>query len=207
MTLQLAIATQQSLVRTEDAPAREPDLLRTPNDSAPMTGISTLMGNPLRDGNSWLIQPVDLVLMLILTRAQFRAHVSKLIAMGIARGTFEIVMTPGTPEINGAIGRFDFTKSFHGDLDATGIGVMLSAGDPLAGEAGYVAIETVRGSLAGQAGDFALQQFGTAHEGSQNLHYEIVPGSGHEELTGITGTLLLTIEDDGTHRYELDYEV
>jgi hypothetical protein len=34
-----------------------------------------------------------------------------------------------------------------------------------------------------------------------------VPGSGHEELTGITGTLLLTIEDDGTHRYELDYEV
>jgi len=99
--------------------------------------------------------------------------------MGIARGTFEIVMTPGTLEINGAIGRFDFTKSFHGDLDATGIGVMLSAGDPLAGEAGYVAIETVQGSLAGQAGDFALQQFGTAHEGSQNLHYEIVPGSGH----------------------------
>ena len=171
------------------------------------TRMAARKRNPLRDGNSWLIQPVDLVLMLILTRAQFRAHVSKLIAMGIARGTFEIVMTPGTPEINGAIGRFDFTKSFHGDLDATGIGVMLSAGDPLAGEAGYVAIETVRGSLAGQAGDFALQQFGTAHEGSQNLHYEIVPGSGHEELTGITGTLLLTIEDDGTHRYELDYEV
>jgi hypothetical protein len=135
------------------------------------------------------------------------ARVSKLLAMGIARGTFEIVMTPGAPEINGAIGRLDFTKSFHGGLDATGIGVMLSAGNPQAGEAGYVAIETVQGTLAGQAGDFALHQFGTAHKGSQNLRYEIVPGSGHDELTGITGTLHLTIDDDGTHRYELDYEV
>ncbi|MBG6213408.1 MULTISPECIES: DUF3224 domain-containing protein [unclassified Cryobacterium] len=34
-----------------------------------------------------------------------------------------------------------------------------------------------------------------------------MPGSGHGELNGITGTFHLTIEDDGTHRYELDYEV
>lgn len=45
------------------------------------------------------------------------------------------------------------------------------------------------------------------HEGSQTLHYAIVPGSGYGEFNGITGTFRLTIEDDGTHRYELDYEI
>jgi hypothetical protein len=52
----------------------------------------------------------------------------------------------------GAVGRFDFTKAFHGDLDATGAGVMLSSGAPRSGEAGYVAIETVNGRLDGGPG-------------------------------------------------------
>jgi Protein of unknown function (DUF3224) len=43
--------------------------------------------------------------------------------------------------------------------------------------------------------------------GSQTLHYEIVPGSGRNELAGVTGSLHLTVEDDGTHRYDLEYEV
>ncbi len=62
-----------------------------------------------------------------------------------ARGTFEIAMTPGPAEIGGAVGRFDFTKAFRGDLDATGAGLMLSGGDPRAGKAGYVVIEKVSG--------------------------------------------------------------
>jgi|GEM_PF-6997967 len=54
-----------------------------------------------------------------------------------ACGTFEIVMTPAPPEVEGAVGRFDFTKTFHGDLQAKGAGVMLSCGDPQSGAAGY----------------------------------------------------------------------
>jgi hypothetical protein len=42
--------------------------------------------------------------------------------------------------------------------------------------------------------------------GTQTLHYEVVPGSGTGELEGIAGTLDLTIEPDGTHRYELQYD-
>jgi len=41
------------------------------------------------------------------------------------------------------------------------------------------------------------------HNGSQTLDYEVVPGSGHGALEGISGTFQLTIEHDGTHRYEL----
>jgi hypothetical protein len=55
--------------------------------------------------------------------------------------------------------------------------------------------------------DFALQQLGMMHGGSQTLHYEVVPGSGHGALEGITGTVRLTVEDDGTHHYELEYDL
>lgn len=84
---------------------------------------------------------------------------------------------------------------------------MLSGGDPGIAEAGYVALETVDGRLGGREGGFALQQFGTMHAGEQVLHYHVVPGSGRGELEGITGTLRLHVEDDGTHRYELCFSV
>ncbi len=126
---------------------------------------------------------------------------------GTATGTFDVSLQPGEPELEGAVARFDLSKTFHGDIEATGTGVMLSAGDPQAGEAGYVAIETVDGRLAGRTGSFALVQLGSMHAGSQALAYEVVAGSGTGELAGITGTLHLDIDADGTHRYHLDYEL
>jgi hypothetical protein len=84
---------------------------------------------------------------------------------------------------------------------------MLSCGDPQSGSAGYVAIETVRGRLLDREGGFALQQMGRMQAGSQTLHYEVVPGSGDGELQQITGTLRLTVDEDGTHRFELTYEL
>jgi hypothetical protein len=124
-----------------------------------------------------------------------------------AKGTFDVELAPGAPELNGAVARFDLTKRFYGDLDGTGTGVMLSGGNPQTGTAGYVAIETVNGRLGEREGSFALQQFGTMRAGSQTLHYEVVPGSGSGELTDISGTFHLTIDEDGTHRYELHYEL
>ncbi len=124
-----------------------------------------------------------------------------------AGGTFDVILTPGVAELDGAVGRFELTKRFHGDFEGTGTGVMLSAGDPEAGTAGYVAIEVVKGRLGERQGGFAFQQFGTMHGGSQTLHYEVVPGSGNGELSGISGTLRLTIDADGTHNYELEYDL
>ncbi len=98
--------------------------------------------------------------------------------MDTARGTFDVTMQPGPAELGGAITRFELDKTFHGDLQGAGSGVMLTGGDPQAGAAGYVAIETVHGSLAHRQGSFALQQFGLLRDGSQTLHYEVVPGSG-----------------------------
>ena len=125
----------------------------------------------------------------------------------IARGTFEVDITPSSPELDGAVNRFELRKRFSGDLAGTGEGLMLSGGDPSTGTAGYVAIETVRGTLGGREGAFALQQSGTMVAGAPTLHYQVVPGSGSGELAGLLGALHLTIEPDGTHRFELEYEL
>jgi hypothetical protein len=125
----------------------------------------------------------------------------------VAYGTFEISLTPGEGELDGRIGRNDFTKTFTGDLVGTGSGVMLTGGDPPTGTAGYVAIETVDGRLHEYDGSFALQQFGTIAHGEIFLRYAIVPGSGSGALQGITGALELTVETDGTHHYALTYEL
>lgn len=126
--------------------------------------------------------------------------------MGIARGTFDVQLAPGPAELGGSVSRFEFTKTFKGDLQGTGAGVMLAAGDLQAGSAGYVALETVSGKLGEREGGFALQQFGTMFGGSQTLRYEVVPGSGEHGLAGITGRLNLTIDAAGSHHYELEYD-
>ena len=76
-----------------------------------------------------------------------------------AHGTFDVTITP-QPADDSGIGRLDLAKRWHGDLVATGTGLMLSAGDPTLGRAGYVALETVTGTLHGREGAFAFQQYG-----------------------------------------------
>lgn len=121
-----------------------------------------------------------------------------------ASATFEIQMNPGALELEGA-SRLDFTKQWAGDLSGTSKGVMLTAGNPQMGTAGYVAIEVFAGILAGSEGTFAFQQCGSMHDSQQRLTYEVVPGSGTGDLTGLTGTIRLTVDD--THHVELDYEL
>ena len=40
---------------------------------------------------------------------------------------------------------------------------------------------------------------------AQELRYERRARLGHGALAGLEGTLTLTIDDDGTHTYDLDY--
>jgi len=120
-------------------------------------------------------------------------------------GTFTVELSPLPPEGGETWARMALTKTWSGGLEGTGRGLMMSAGDPQSGHAGYVAIETVDGRLDGRAGGLAFQQNGVMSADGTRLEYEVVPGSGTGELAGITGTLHLTVDDDGTHRYDLDY--
>ena len=117
-------------------------------------------------------------------------------------------MTPvnGAEDTEAAIGRFTIDKQYHGDLEATARGQMLSSGNPQSGSAGYVAIEVVSGKLNGKEGSFALQHSGTMHQGSQSLVVSVVPGSGTGALAGISGTLEIIIEGK-KHSYVLTYSL
>jgi hypothetical protein len=95
-------------------------------------------------------------------------------------------------------------KQFHGDLEATSKGQMLTAGTEVQGSAGYVAIERVSGTLGGRSGTFALQHSGTMTRGEPQLSITVVPDSGTGQLVGLAGTMLITIAD-GKHSYGFDY--
>lgn len=118
--------------------------------------------------------------------------------------TFTVTMTPADGLL-AETARFDLAKEWTGGIRGTGTGVMLSAGDPRTGAAGYVALETVSGSIDGRAGTFALSQHGTMTADAQTLDYAVVPGSGTGDLTGLTGSVALDVDDDGTHRVTLTY--
>ena len=123
-----------------------------------------------------------------------------------ARGTFEVKVQPLAPSDIPGVARFSIDKTIHGDLEATTKGEMLTAGDPKAGAAGYVAIETVTGKLDNKSGSFVLQHFATMDSSGRDMTVKVVPGSGTGELKGISGTFTIIIAD-GKHSYDLEYQL
>jgi len=101
------------------------------------------------------------------------------------------------------LGRFSLDKQFHGDLEATGQGEMLTAGR-VEGSGGYVAIERVTGRLHGRAGSFVLQHTGTMQPGALQLSITVVPDTGTGELAGLAGKLSIEVTG-GQHFYDFEY--
>ena len=58
-----------------------------------------------------------------------------------------------------------------------------------------MAIERVTGTLNGHKGSFVFQHAGIMSRGDQQLSISVVPDSGTEQLTGISGVFSLTIVD------------
>jgi len=126
-----------------------------------------------------------------------------------ATGSFEVSMKPLSPpdEAGGtSLGQMALEKTYAGDLVAVGEGAMLTAVTSTKGSAGYVAIERVTGTLDGRTGSLVFQHSGTMHRGTQELSITVVPDSGTEELTGISGRFTINIVD-GTHHYDFEYSL
>jgi hypothetical protein len=124
-----------------------------------------------------------------------------------AAGSFDVKTAPLAGDDATAstlIGRYALIKQFHGDLEAASKGEMLAAGDPSSGNAGYVAIEQITGTLSGHHGSFALQHIGAMDHGNLKLSVTVVPGSGSDELTGISGSMTI-LNDSGKHSYEFEF--
>lgn len=124
-----------------------------------------------------------------------------------AQGRFDIELEPQplSPVADSTgLGRLSLNKTYHGGLQATSQGEMLSFRSSTQGSAGYVAMEMVRGTLQGRSGTFVLQHSAAMMRGAPVQSISVVPDSGTDALSGISGTLVITITD-GQHSYAFDY--
>lgn len=123
-----------------------------------------------------------------------------------ATGTFEVKLVPqsdGKIE-DSTLGRMSIDKQFHGDLEGTSEGQMLTAGTDVKDSAGYVAIERFSGTVHGRRGTFVLQHSGMMTRGRPQLSITVVPDSGTAQLEGIAGKMAIKI-DSGKHSYDFEY--
>ena len=123
-----------------------------------------------------------------------------------AHGTFSVKVAPLTPAPIESISRYSLEKELNGDIEGTSRGEMMGAGDLATGNAGYVAIEVVTGTLNGKRGSFALQHSSTMESGASSMNIKVVPGSGTGDLKGISGTFIIRIEN-GKHFYDFEYKL
>ena len=123
-----------------------------------------------------------------------------------AVGTFDVKLTPQDDKGVEGLGRMTIEKQLHGDFEGTSAGQMLTSMTKVKGSAVYVAVERMTGTLQGRKGSFDLHHVGIMNRGTQQLSINVVPDSGAEQLTGITGTMTIKIAD-GKHSYEFDYSL
>lgn len=124
-----------------------------------------------------------------------------------AAGPFDVKLTPQPSEDESGeatLNRMLIDKQYHGDLEADSEGQMLAAGTRVKGSAGYVALETVNGTLQGRAGTFILQHSATMNRGTPELSVTVVPDSGTGQLVGVSGRMNIIITS-GKHSYEFEY--
>jgi hypothetical protein len=118
-----------------------------------------------------------------------------------------VKITPQTPDgkfEDATMGRMTIDKQFHGELEGTSKGQMLSAMTDVKGSAGYVAMERVTGALSGRSGSFVLQHSATMTRGAPQLSIIVVPDSGTGQLVGLTGKMDIIITA-GKHSYDFEY--
>ena len=126
-----------------------------------------------------------------------------------AKGTFEVKVTPMAEEPNVGdpmIGRLALDKQYSGGLSGNSKGQMLGISTTIKESGGYVAAERFTGTLDGKKGSFSLQHSGTMQGGKFELNVSVVPDSGTDQLTGISGKMKIIIEG-GKHFYELEYTI
>ena len=125
-------------------------------------------------------------------------------------GPFDVKLAPqvlSDVAAQSSLGRMSLDKRFHGALDATSTGEMIAFRSAVAGSAGYVAMETVRGTLDGRAGSFVLQHSSTMTRGEPQQSITVVPDSGTDALVGLSGRMVVEIAPGGAHAYRFDYSL
>jgi hypothetical protein len=120
----------------------------------------------------------------------------------VVSGEFDVKVNPqkaDNPEAQSAgLNRMSLDKRFHGALEASSKGEMISVMAEVKGSGVYVAMERVTGALDGRSGSFVLHHRGIMTRGVPQLMVTVAPDSGTGELTGLTGEMAIKITE-GKH--------
>lgn len=124
-----------------------------------------------------------------------------------ATGTFDVKLTPQDDKSGDkSMGRMTIEKQWHGAMEGTSNGQMLTGGEVAKGSGAYVAIEKFTGTIGGRKGTLIFQHLGVMNRGATDLTITVVPDSGTDQLQNITGNLTIKIEG-GKHFYDFEYTI
>ncbi|MGC4806682.1 DUF3224 domain-containing protein [Micromonospora sp. DT233] len=132
-----------------------------------------------------------------------------------ASGTFSVKsfvptnVTPDPPITTALpVGISLMEKQYEGEVTGRSATLFTSAFDQSSGAGTYFAMESFEGSLAGKSGSFNfIHSAATTGSDRTDEFVTIVANSGTAELTGITGTGQVTVDEDGTHRVSFEYDL
>lgn len=103
----------------------------------------------------------------------------------------------------GAVQRNRFAKVFTGDMAGTSVVEAVMFGLADGSVAAYVGVERFEGTVGGAKGSFVLTHRATIVEGKQVAELVILPGTGTDDLAGISGTADLLPDHNLTLHYDL----
>ncbi len=130
-----------------------------------------------------------------------------------ASGTFQVQSWDENPvlEANGGpkVTQTKVSMAFEGDVEGEGTVEWLMGYDGDEKTAAFVGLERVVGKIGERSGSFVLQHVGSFDGALAKSELQIVPGSGTEELDGLTGTgsFEAGMGSDGVRRFSLDYDL
>jgi hypothetical protein len=122
-----------------------------------------------------------------------------------ASGPFDVKMILQQDTIGDGLTRMLIDKQYHGDLEGTAKGEMLTGGMSAKHSGAYVAMEKVSGTLQGKTGTFVLHHTGIMDQGKPELTILVAPDSGTGQLAGLSGKMTINIAADGKHSYDFEY--
>ena len=130
-----------------------------------------------------------------------------------ASGTFQVQSWDEIPVLkaNGGpkVTQAKVSMAFEGDVEGEGTVEWLMGYDGDEKTAAFVGLERVVGKIGERRGSFVLQHIGSFDGALAKSELQIVPGSGTEELDGLTGTgsFEAGMGSDGVRRFSLNYDL
>jgi Protein of unknown function (DUF3224) len=103
------------------------------------------------------------------------------------------------------LSRVHISRTFTGDLEGESTAELMIA--KAEGRGGYIGHDRISGTLNGKSGSFVFQHTGIMGPGGITTTGTVVPGTGTEELAGLTGEGTMLADQDGNHTFTLTYEV